>query len=251
MKATSGGRAVASMAPGARVRARRARSRASSSPASMRSASAAGPPRADPGALGVLGARGQLAVEEHRQLRRLADQRGGGERLGAGRRRARPRRRQTTGITSSAPTCGWMPSCSLRSISRDRRLRRRLDQARGQLALPRREREHAAVVVGVAVDVEDPRRPDRPLEALELGQVAPLAEVGHGHQQRPAVLLDPTRPHPRACRSRGRARSGRRSRGSPRRTRAPPRARCSRPWPAWCPRRPPSRDAPRSRGPRT
>ena len=38
---------------------------------------------AEVGTLDVLGARGQLPVEEHRQLELLADQRRGGQRLGA------------------------------------------------------------------------------------------------------------------------------------------------------------------------
>jgi hypothetical protein len=54
----------------------------------------------------------------------------------------------------------------------------------GEFTLASGEAVDGAVVVGVDVEVEDPRRRDGRLEPLEHGPVAPLADVRDRHEQR-------------------------------------------------------------------
>jgi hypothetical protein len=125
---------------------------------------------------------GQLAVEEHRQPELVAHQRPCRERLRAGRSPARlvevHDRRHVDGA-------------HVRVVARvrrevdalDRRPRPVHERAR-ELALPCRERENAAPVVGIGVRVEQPRRRKRRPDRGDGCAVAPLAHVGHGHQDR-------------------------------------------------------------------
>jgi hypothetical protein len=140
------------------------------------------PAAADPGALEVLGPRGQLAVEEHRDAELLADCGRGGERLGDGgaaplvvevdhgHHVERPHVRVDAGVGADVD-------------ARDRGARS-AQQRVGHLALAGGEREHRPIVVGIGMEIEEARGREGTPDRLERGQVAALADVRHGHEER-------------------------------------------------------------------
>ena len=62
-----------------------------------------------------------------------------------------------------------------------------VEERLGHLALACRQREDGAVVIRVGMEVEEARRRKRPTDRLERGEIAALADIGHGHEQRPVV----------------------------------------------------------------
>jgi hypothetical protein len=64
------------------------------------------------------------------------------------------------------------------------RLARARGERRGELALTRGDREDAAAVIGVRVDVEDPRRCERRTDRVYRGPVGAFAGVGCGEEER-------------------------------------------------------------------
>ena len=138
------------------------------------------PTAANPGALGVLGSGGELAVEEDRDAGVLGHQRRHGERLRA--RRPAPLLVLVDDRHHVDGPDVRVDALVLAQVDLGDRSPREPDQRLTQFALVAGEREHAAVVVGVGVDVEHARRADRALEALQLCQVAAFAEVGHSHE---------------------------------------------------------------------
>ena len=130
----------------------------------------------------MLGPRGQLAVEEHGHADLLADERGRGERLGAGRAAPLRRRARRPASRRARRRAGGRRRAR---AGRCARPRPRARPTRPAASSPWRAAsvKHRAVVVGVDVQVEHARRPDRRLEPLEHGAVAPLADVGDGDQE--------------------------------------------------------------------
>jgi hypothetical protein len=61
---------------------------------------------------------------------------------------------------------------------------RKAEQPLGELALGRREGEDGATMVGVGVEVEEPRRCAAALDRLERTAIPPLADVRNGEQER-------------------------------------------------------------------
>ncbi len=108
----------------------------------------------------------RIAVQEHGQLelRRRAGRRARAPRRTP--RRDRPRSGTRSAATSSAPTRGWMPSWRVESI-RSIALASAADDRSRELAGLAGEREHAAVVVGVGVDVEQPRARTRACDRVD------------------------------------------------------------------------------------
>ena len=139
----------------------------------------------DPRALGVLRRRGELPVEEHRHAQLLADQRRRCEHLA------------DRGAVPLLVEVHHRHHVERADVRMDSRVRADVDardgragpvqERLGHLALARREREDGAVVIRVRVEVEEARRRKRPPDRLDGGEIAPLADIGHGHEQRPVV----------------------------------------------------------------
>ena len=137
---------------------------------------------ADVRALAVVLGCCEIAIEEDRQLELLADQRRRRERLGAGGpagalvvvhdRRHVNRADMRVGAAVAAqidPRHG-------RTGARQQRL--------GQLSLRRGKAVDAAAVVGIGVQVEQPRGRERSADRVDRPGVCALANVGHREQQR-------------------------------------------------------------------
>ena len=101
-------------------------------------------------------ARRELAVEEHRQPSSSPIRRASRERRLAARAPCPRGRIGTSGTTSAAPMRGWAPSCRRRSI-RSRAHAIPASSVSTSSVVLADEREDGAVVVGVDVDVEQPR----------------------------------------------------------------------------------------------
>ena len=133
----------------------------------------------------MLGPGGELAVEEDRHAELLADGGGGGEHLGDGGAAAllveiddrhhveRADVRMDAGVRADVDP-------------RDRRARA-ADERLRHVALPRGQREHRPVVIRVRVKVEEVRGRERAPDRLERREIATLADVRHGHEQRASV----------------------------------------------------------------
>ena len=132
--------------------------------------------------LGALPAARELAVEVHRQLQLVPDQRRGGERLGT---RGAPSRvvevhdrrhvdRAHVRVRARVPG----------QVDAGERLARPVHERPRELALRRGQGEHAPLVVGIGVRVEQPGGRERGADRGDRVVVAPLAHVGHGHQDR-------------------------------------------------------------------
>ena len=134
--------------------------------------------------LGVLGPRGQLAVQEHGQLELIADQSRRCQGLG-------------TGCAALALIAVhdrqhvqrphvWMKSLVPAQVDPLDRRARAAEQRPRQLALARRQREHRPPVVWIGVQIEHARRRKAPFDPLEHGGMPALADVGDGNEQRGA-----------------------------------------------------------------
>ena len=139
----------------------------------------------DPRAFGVLRPRGELPVEEHRHAQLLANQRRRGEHLAD---------RCAVPLLVQVHHGHHVERADVRVDSRVRAdvdARHRgaspVEERLGHLPLAGRQGEDGAVVIRVRVKVEEARGRKRPPDRLERGEIAPLADIGHGHEQRPVV----------------------------------------------------------------
>jgi hypothetical protein len=128
----------------------------------------------------VLRPRGELAVQEDRHAELLPDHRRRGERLGG--RRPAPllveidHRHHVQGahVRMDARVGADVDARDHRARAAQERLR--------ELPLPRGEREHRAVVIGVGVEIEKARRRKRPPDSLQRREITTLADIGNGHE---------------------------------------------------------------------
>jgi hypothetical protein len=133
---------------------------------------------AELGAVAVLRARGELAVEEHRQLEVVRDESGRCEGLGA-----RGAALCLVEVDDRRHVEG--PHMRVRSpvgpqVDASHRLARAREESLVQVALRRRECEHAAAVIGVRVHVENARpAAECGRDCVDRRAVATLAGVGH------------------------------------------------------------------------
>ena len=133
-------------------------------------------------------ARRELAVEEDGQPELVADPRARAAARAACARSMSSGRSGTSGTTSAAPIRGCAPSCARRSM-RSRAHGDAGDERIDELVLVSDEREDGAVVVGVGVDVEQPRvRGERGRERVDRrrGRVPPRSSgrtraAAHAH----------------------------------------------------------------------
>ncbi len=126
-------------------------------------------------------------VQEDRQPERADPRADRGRRLRA--RSMSSGRSGTIGTTSAAPMHGCAPSCAPQVDPLDRDVDAG-DERVAELVLGADEREHRAVVVGVGVDVEQPRvRRQRVADRVDRRLVAPFAEVGNRLERQHAPTL--------------------------------------------------------------
>ena len=76
----------------------------------------------------------------------------------------------------------WVGSGVGAQVDPGDRLPRAAEQSPRDVALPRRQRVHAAPVVGIGVDIEQDGRRERGADRVDRLAVAPLADVGDSQQ---------------------------------------------------------------------
>ena len=182
MKATSGGRAATSTAP-LRGSSRRGPKSGASSPASIRCVEAGEAAAAQLRARAPVGER---AVEQDRQAR-AAELLAGDERRGAG--RAAPRVVEEDDRRHVERADVRVAAARLAQVDQPATGAGAGDERADDLLRVAGERVHAAVMVGIGVDVEQPRagRAERLADRGDDGRVASLGDVRDRQQERRVV----------------------------------------------------------------